>query len=315
VITETAADIVRRLTDGYENGIYTDLEVVGALVSAAATHQPADLARGVPPEWLEEVKQRASDPPHAPFSGVWLSGVLLWEEADNEASEARQRLEWFEGVWAWHRYFASQPPQALEASGMSTVKKLNLVTVEEYLAGELVSPIKHEYLDGVVYAMAGARNVHNLIASNTLGSLYARLRGRVCRAFNSDTKIRVRLPTQVRFYYPGVSVVCRSNPPTDSFQDDPAVLVEVLSRSTRRIDEGEKRDAYLTIPSLSVYLLVEQDTAAVVAFRRTAGGFVREVYEGLDAVIPLGEIGTDLPQAEIYETVQFAPEPEEDEAT
>jgi Uma2 family endonuclease len=197
---------------------------------------------------------------------------------------------------------------------MSTARKLRLVSVEDYLAGELISPIKHEYVGGVVYAMAGARNAHNLIATNLVGALYARLRGRPCRSFNSDTKIRVRLPTQVRFYYPDASVVCRSNPQTDSFQDEPAVLFEVLSRRTRRIDEGEKRDVYLTIPSLDVYVLVEQDTAAVVAFRRTESGFVREVYEGLDVILPLGEIGVDLPLAEIYETVEFAPEPEEEGA-
>src|SRR5262249_9108779 len=150
---------------------------------------------------------------------------------------------------------------------------------------------------------------------NALGALHARLRGRPCRPFNSDTKIRIRLPTQVRFYYPDVSVVCRPNPQTDSFQDEPAVIIEVLSRRTRRIDEGEKRDAYLMIPSLSVYVLVEQDTAAAVAFRRTASGFVREVYEGLDAVLPLPEIGIELPLAEIYETVEFAPEPEEGDAS
>jgi Uma2 family endonuclease len=197
---------------------------------------------------------------------------------------------------------------------MSTARKLNLVSVEAYLAGELTSPIKHEYLAGAVYAMAGARNAHNLIATNILGALHGRLRGKPCRPFNSDTKIRIHLPTEVRFYYPDASVVCRPNPQTDSFQDNPAVLVEVLSRRTRRIDEGEKRDAYLTIPSLSVYVLVEQETAAVVAFRRTEGGFVREVFEGLDAVLSLGEIGIDLPLAEIYETVEFAPESEEDEA-
>ena len=80
---------------------------------------------------------------------------------------------------------------------MSAAQKPNLVSVEDYLEGELDSPIKHEYLGGVVYAMAGARNVHNRIASNTLGSLHSRLRGRR-QAFNSDTTIRVRLPTHTR---------------------------------------------------------------------------------------------------------------------
>jgi Uma2 family endonuclease len=195
---------------------------------------------------------------------------------------------------------------------MTAAKKLNLISVEDYLAGELVSPIKHEYLGGFVYAMAGARNVHNIIAVNVVSTLHARLRGKPCRPFNSDTKIRIRLPAQVRFYYPDGSVSCRPNPQDDSFQDDPAVLVEVLSQKTRRIDEGEKKDAYLTIPSLSVYLLVEQETAAVTAFRRTEHGFVREVYEGLDAVVPLAEIEISLPLAGVYETVEFHPEVEDE---
>ncbi len=196
---------------------------------------------------------------------------------------------------------------------MTAAKKLNLVSVEDYLAGELVSPIKHEYLGGVVYAMAGARNVHNLIATNTIVAVGGRLRGRRCRAFNSDTKIRVRLPAHVRFYYPDVPVICRPNPPDDSFQDEPAVIFEVLSRRTRRIDEGEKKDAYQTIASLGAYVLIEQETPAAVVFRRTEHGFVREVYAGLDAVLPLPEIEIDLPLAEVYDGVEFTPEPEEDE--
>jgi Uma2 family endonuclease len=196
---------------------------------------------------------------------------------------------------------------------MSTAPKRSPISVEDYLAGELVSPIKHEYIGGVVYAMAGARNQHNRIASNVLVALGVRLRGKPCQPWNSDTKIRVRLPSHVRFYYPDVSVVCRPNPPEDSFQDDPAVLVEVPSPKTRRIDEGEKKDAYLTIPTLGVYLLVETESPTVVAFRRTEAGFVREVYQGLDAVIPLPEIEVELPLAEIYAGVAFASEPPEEE--
>jgi Uma2 family endonuclease len=196
---------------------------------------------------------------------------------------------------------------------MSAAVKWNLVSVDEYLANELRSPIKHEYLGGVVYAMAGAQNVHNRIATNTVSSLNTRLRKRPCQAFNSDTKVRVRLPAQTRFYYPDAMVVGRPNSPEDSFQDEPAALFEVLSRSTRRTDEGEKKDAYLTIPSLAVYSLIEQAASTVIVFRRTDTGFVREVYTGLDAVIPLGEIGIDLPLAEIYERVEFRPEPEVDE--
>src|SRR5260370_19282431 len=108
--------------------------------------------------------------------------------------------------------------------------------------------------------MAGARNAHNPIGGNVLGSFQCRLRGKRCRPFNSDTKVRVHLPNQIRFYYPDTQVSCRPNPRDDSFQ-----------------------------------------------------GFVREVYEGLDAVVPLSEIETDLPLAEIYDGMEFAPEPEEEQ--
>lgn len=191
---------------------------------------------------------------------------------------------------------------------MSAVKKLELISVEDYLAGELVSRVKHEYVGGVVYAMAGGKNAHNIVATNILGVMHAQLRGRKCRPFNSDTKIRVRLPTQWRFYYPDCSIVCRPNPQDDSFQDDPVVIFEVASRSTQRIDEGEKKDAYLTIPSLSVYAIVAQESAQVVVYRRTESGFVAEVYEGLTAVIPLAEVEAELPLEEVYAGVEFVPE-------
>jgi Uma2 family endonuclease len=212
------------------------------------------------------------------------------------------------------RYHPGMPmPDLILGGDMSAALKWNLVPVEDYLAAELISPIKHEYLGGVVYAMAGARNVHNRIATNTLVATGTRLRGRPCQPFNSDTKIRIRMPTQTRFYYPDASVICEPNPDDDSFQDHPAAIAEVLSRSTRRIDEGEKKDAYLTIPSLNVYLLIEQDAAVVTVFRRTEAGFVREVHEGLNAVIPLPEIAIELPLAEIYAGVEFVPEPEGDQ--
>src|SRR5258707_8038962 len=127
------------------------------------------------------------------------------------------------------------------------MSKARFVSVEDYLAAELESPIKHEYMGGFVYAMAGARNAHNIIALNTCSALNFRLRGRPCRPFNSDTKIRIHLPRHIRFYYPDASVSCRPNPQADSFQDEQAVIFEVMSRRTRRLDQGEKKDAYLTI--------------------------------------------------------------------
>ena len=195
---------------------------------------------------------------------------------------------------------------------MTAALKWNLISVDDYLAGELDSPIKHEYIGGVVHAMAGARVAHNDITSNILVEVGSRLRGKSCKAYTSDMKIRVDLGNHVRFYYPDVSVVCRSNSPTDSFQDEPAVIFEVLSKSTRRTDMGEKKDAYLTIPSLNAYVLIEQEAPLVVVFRRTDAGFVREVYEGLDAELRLREIEVELPLSEVYEGVEFIPEPDDD---
>lgn len=188
---------------------------------------------------------------------------------------------------------------------MSELRKLDLVPVQSYLAGELTSPTRHEYVGGVVYAMAGASNAHNIVATNALVAMANRLRGGPCRPFNSDTKIRLRLPHEVRFYYSDVSVTCRPNPQSDVFQDEPIVVIEVTSPETRRTDEGEKRDAYLRIPSLSVYVLVEQETARVVVFRRGEQGFAREVHDGLATAVPLPEIGCELPLGELYEGVEL----------
>jgi Uma2 family endonuclease len=115
------------------------------------------------------------------------------------------------------------------------------------------------------------------------------------------------LPFQQRFYYPDALVTCRPNAPNDAFQDEPAVVVEVVSAETRRIDEGEKCLAYLQIPSLAVYLLVEQDSRNVIAFRRGPEGFRREEYLGSGAAVPLPEIGVELPLAEVYAGVADLP--------
>lgn len=191
---------------------------------------------------------------------------------------------------------------------MESARAFKYVSVEDYLAAELESPTKSEYVGGIVYALAGARNTHNLIAGNAFVSLSNRLRGHACRPYNSDTKIRIRLPHHVRFYYPDLSIICRPNPGRDSYQDEPAAVVEVLSRATRRLDEGEKKDAYLKIPSLTTYLLVEQEAPAVEVFRRTEQGLVREVYQGLEAVVPLPDLGIELPLSELYDGVEFTPD-------
>lgn len=107
----------------------------------------------------------------------------------------------------------------------------------------------------MVYTMAGARNRHNQVAGNIFLEAGSQLRGRACQPFNSDTKVRIRHGSDVRFYYPDAMVVCEPNSLDDVFQDRPVVLFEVLSESTARTDREEKRCAYQTIPSLRAYVL------------------------------------------------------------
>ena len=190
---------------------------------------------------------------------------------------------------------------------MSTARQRQPISIADYLEGELTSPLKHEFVDGVVYAMAGATANHNRIATNSTGALYNQLRGKRCQVFNSDMKARVRLSRSTRFYYPDLSVVCQPNAGDATFQDNPVVIVEVVSESTRRVDEYEKREAYLSINSLCVYVLLEPNTAGAMVYRRADAGFTQEIYDGLDAIIPLPEIECGLSLAEAYAQVQFLP--------
>ena len=138
-------------------------------------------------------------------------------------------------------------------------------------------------------------------------SCIGQLRGKTCQPFNSDTKVRIVFPDHTRFYYPDAMVVCHPNPASDHFQDLPVVVIEVLSDSTRRADLGEKRDAYLTIPSLQVLLFVESDAAAVTVHRRQARW---RLCHGIPLRSrehdPIAGNHASLPLAELYERVVFA---------
>jgi len=189
---------------------------------------------------------------------------------------------------------------------MTALKQPEFISIADYLAGEEVSDVKHEYLGGTVHAMAGANNRHNVISVNILALLHGLLRGKSCQPFNSDTKVRIEFADHTRFYYPDAMVVCHSNPDKDHYQDLPVVVIEVLSESTRRTDLGEKRDAYMSMASLKVLLFVEAEFPAVTIYRRKPeGGFAAELHSGMESTIPLPEIDAALPLAELYERVAF----------
>ena len=119
-------------------------------------------------------------------------------------------------------------------------------------------------------------------------------------------KLKLELTNHTRFYYPDLQVVCDPKSGDSHYQERPVVIIEVLSESTRRTDLGEKRDAYLAIPTLKVLLFIESEAATALVFRRKPqGGFAEEFYTGTEAVIDLPEIEANLPLADAFDGIVF----------
>ena len=150
------------------------------------------------------------------------------------------------------------------------------ITEEEFLQGEEVSDIRYEYADGQVYAMAGATDRHNLITVN-VATLFNNALPDHCEIFAADLKVRIQTQTALNFYYPDVMVCCAEERRQDIYREHPCLIVEVLSRSTARLDRLEKFWAYQQIPTLQEYLLLAQDVQEATLFRR-AQGWQAEVY-------------------------------------
>lgn len=147
-----------------------------------------------------------------------------------------------------------------------------LVTVEEYLEGELLSEIKHEYLAGQVVAMSGASDRHGLIATALAVLLYPLARKRRCQLFIADMKVRIDEHEDTYFYYPDLMLCCDPNDRESAYyRRNPCLIVEVTSPSTERIDRREKRLAYRLTPSLREYLIVNQDKQQIDLYRYPKG--------------------------------------------
>jgi Uma2 family endonuclease len=144
------------------------------------------------------------------------------------------------------------------------------IAVEDYLAGELKSEMRHEYIAGLVYAMAGASTEHNIICQNLLIALRSHLRGKPCQVFTESVKLRLRTADEDIFYYPDLIVTRDPRDTERYFKASPKVLIEVLSPETERIDRREKFYSYTRIESLEEYILVAQDKTEVTVFRRAS---------------------------------------------
>ena len=177
------------------------------------------------------------------------------------------------------------------------------ISPEEYLAGEQHSDIKHEYVDGEVYAMSGASEAHNLISGNLFALLHSYLRGKFCRVFFADMKTRIQALRNTRFYYPDIQVTCAEDDTDNYAKSQPKLIIEVLSPSTERRDRAEKFYAYRTLNSLEEYVLVAQDEQRVEIYRRRSGWDL-EIY-GADDECHLESVDMRVSVAEIYEQVEL----------
>lgn len=181
-------------------------------------------------------------------------------------------------------------------------------TVEEYLAYELETGTRYEFINGEIYAMAGGSDNHSTISLNVGAELRAQLRNSPCRPFNSDMKLKI---TDIVYVYPDVSVVCGEAKFTDSKRSmllNPRLIVEVLSETTANYDKGQKYDYYRSLPSVDTYLMLEQNRPHAMLYTREKSGWHLEDYYGLDAVVPLEALGCALKLSEAYLNVLFEAE-------
>ena len=185
---------------------------------------------------------------------------------------------------------------------MSQVRKIHRYSIDEYLTLERESDVRHEYLDGEIFAMLGASRTHNTLVSNLIAAIHPHLRGTPCRIASSDMKALIA--TAKHAYYPDLLVSC--NDPAEEIDDytetQPRLIIEVLSPSTAAIDRREKRLAYQQLESLQHYVLITQTEPLVEVYNRQANGWTYTSYAAGESVA-LSSLDLLLPMTVIYEGV------------
>ncbi|MEH2409801.1 Uma2 family endonuclease [Nostoc sp.] len=176
------------------------------------------------------------------------------------------------------------------------------ISPEEYLEGEKFSEIKHEYIDGQVYAMAGASDAHVTVSMNVSMLLRNHLRGSGCRVYMLDMKAQIDVIN--RYFYPDVMVTCDTRDrESEYFKSYPSLIIEVLSESTEGYDRGKKFASYRHLESLQEYVLISPDQMSVECFRRNEQGqWVLYAYEK-DQEVHLASVDFRCAIAAIYEDV------------
>lgn len=182
------------------------------------------------------------------------------------------------------------------------VYEKTVFTEQEYLGMERASDRPHEFFEGEIFAMSGASTCHNLIFSNLFGELAYQLKGKPCKPFGSN--MRIHIPENTLYTYPDISIFCRDFS-LPELQDDtvllPSVIIEILSKSTRNYDRGDKFKLYRDIPTLKEYHLIDSECIFVESFRRNKNGhWELEEYRLLHEQLQMPAIGFGMPLKEIY---------------
>lgn len=194
---------------------------------------------------------------------------------------------------------------------MGLPKLKTKISVEDYLEGEKISPIRHEYVDGEVYAMAGASDNHGRISVNLITILSIHLRESRCEPFSNDTKVQA---TATVFYYPDILVSCEENPESPYFRNNPILIIEITSKSTQSIDRREKLLFYQQIPSVQEYVVIDQYRMEVQVHRRQPNGsWITYFFNEQSDIVEFTSIDLTIPLPEIYRRVTFDPNANRDE--
>ena len=174
------------------------------------------------------------------------------------------------------------------------------MTFDEYIKGEQTATVKHELIGGVVYMMAGAKARHTRITGNVYRAFANHLQNSPCEPFSSDMSVKV---DEAHGFYPDVTVDCSGNVDDDHlYTETPTLIVEVLSKSTRRFDKTLKLQQYRTVPTLKEYVMIEQDVVDVEVLRRENGWQPEHYFLGDD--VTFTSIGCTVSVEDIYERVQ-----------
>ncbi|MEB3310737.1 MAG: Uma2 family endonuclease [Snowella sp.] len=180
------------------------------------------------------------------------------------------------------------------------------LTPEEYLKLEETSPIKHEYIDGQAYAMAGITDNHNTIAGNLYTLIRTHLRGSDCRVYFAD--IKAKLEKRNRFYYPDLLVTCDpKDRETNTYKRFPKLIVEVLSDSTEAFDRGDKFNDYQSIDTLQEYILIDSKKQRLEIYQRDNKNQWRyQNHTPLNPNIYFQSLDLNLDLMALYEDVEFS---------